>query len=172
MSGLKNIYLEQIAAFSELKRIKKRRIVTIAYMALVNIEQHRLRTTIKEAEDVDWFDLSRIPKLALDHNKILELAIFKLKRRFRFEPLGFELLPLKFSLKNLQDLYESLFGIKLDNRNFRKKLLKIGHLTELDEKQTNVSHRSAKLYKFDKNSYKKLSENGINIDILPKAYLH
>jgi len=172
MSGVKNIYLDQIAAFSEIKRVEKRRIVTIGFIALINIEKHRIKPFIKEAEDVHWFDIKKIPKLALDHEKILEVGIFKLKRRFRFEPLGFVLLPEKFSLRDLQNLYESLFEIEMDNRNFRKKILKFGHLQPLDEKEKNVSHRSAQLYKFDEVTYNKLRLDGINIDVFPASYFH
>ncbi|MCG8308049.1 MAG: NUDIX domain-containing protein [Cytophagales bacterium] len=172
MSGVKDIYLDQISTFSDVNRVKTKRIVTIAYMALVNIEKHRLKPFIKEAEDAEWYDLNRIPGLALDHNEILNTGLTKLKRRFRFEPLGFELLPEKFSLRDLQNLYESLFKIQLDNRNFRKKILKIGHLTQLNEKQTNVSHRSASLYSFNKEKYNQLRKNGVNIDLLPQGYIY
>lgn len=172
MSGVKNIYLDQIATFSEVNRVTKKRIVTIAFMALVNIEKHRIKPFIKEAEDANWYSIDELPKLALDHDKILETGLFKLKRRFRFEPLGFEMLPDKFSLRDLQNLYESLFEIKLDNRNFRKKILKPGHLIPLNEKQANVSHRKANLYKFDKNRYNHLRKNGINIDLLPQGYFY
>ena len=172
MSGVQNIYLDQVSAFSDVNRIKEQRIVTIAFFALVNIQKHRLKPSIKEAEDAAWFDIHQIPNLPLDHNRILQVSLFKLKRRFRFEPLGYELLPTKFSLRNLQDLYESLYDIKLDNRNFRKKILSIGHLRQLNEKQENVSHRRAMLYKFNPKKYEELKKKGINIDVLPMNLFH
>lgn len=167
MSGVQNIYLDQVSAFSNVNRIKEQRIVTIAFFALVNIQRHRLKPSIKEAEDAAWFDIHEVPVLPLDHNKILEVSLFKLKRRFRFEPLGYELLPIKFSLRNLQDLYESLYDIQLDNRNFRKKILSLGHLKQLNEKQENVSHRRAMLYQFNQKKYEELKKKGINVDVLP-----
>jgi 8-oxo-dGTP diphosphatase len=171
MSGVKDLYLDQVAAFSDVERVQGHRIITIAYMALIDIEKHHIKPTIEEAEDVEWFDIDRIPHLALDHNRILDVALFKLKRRFRFEPLGFELLPEKFSLRELQNLYESLYNITLDNRNFRKKILKLGHLVQLEEKQENVSHRKASLYRFDAQKYEILRKSGINMDLLPPGYL-
>lgn len=170
MSGVKNIYLDQVAAFSNVNRTPKQRIVTIAFFALVNVQKHELHPNIKEAEDAGWFDIHEIPGLPLDHNEILGVSLFKLKRRFRFEPLGFELLPEKFSLRDLQDLYESLYNIKLDNRNFRKKIIKHGHLVRLDEKQENVSHRRAILYKFNPQKYHALQDIGINLDVLPGSF--
>ena len=139
-------------------------------MALVDIRKYRTKSFIREAEDVAWFDADKVPVLALDHNRILDVALFKLKRRFRFEPLGYELLPDKFSLRELQTLYESLYDIKLDNRNFRKKILKLGHLVQLDEKQENVSHRKANLYRFDPEKYDRLRKSGISMDLLPAGY--
>ena len=170
MSGVKDIYLDQVATFSAVDRVPGRRIVTIAFMALVDIKKHRIKPFIGEAENADWFEVAEVPTLALDHNSILNVALFKLKRRFRFEPLGYELLPEKFSLRELQTLYESLYNIKLDNRNFRKKILKLGHLVQLDEKQQNVSHRKANLYRFDGDKYDKLRKSGISMDLLPAGY--
>ena len=168
MSGVKDIYLNQISTFSDVGRVKKRRIITIAYMALVNIEKHRLKPFIKE--DADWYDIDDLPKLALDYNKILEVGLKKLKRRFRFEPLGYDLLPEKFSIRDLQNLYESLFKIKLDIRNFRRKILKFGHLSQLKEIQKNVPHRSAALHSFNKTKYDKPLKNGVNINLLSQSY--
>ncbi|MGK7393763.1 MAG: NUDIX hydrolase [Candidatus Cyclobacteriaceae bacterium M3_2C_046] len=172
MSGVRDIYLDQVGAFSQVQRIKDQRIVTIGFLALVDINKHRLQPHISEAEAADWFDIEAIPNLPLDHKNILDISLFKLKRRFRFEPLGFELLPTKFSLRQLQDLYESLYDIKLDNRNFRKKILKPGHLIPLNEKQENVSHRRATLYRFDQEIYSQLKQKGVNMDVLPGNFVH
>jgi 8-oxo-dGTP diphosphatase len=170
MSGVRDIYLNQVATFSAVDRVPRHRIVTVAYMALVNVEKHRIAPSITEAEEARWFALADVPQLALDHNTILDTALFKLKRRFRFEPLGYELLPEKFSLRQLQNLYESLYDIQLDNRNFRKKILRLGHLIQLDEKQENVPHRKASLYRFDPEKYDKLRKMGVNMDLLPVGY--
>lgn len=170
MSGVSDIYLDQVSAFSDVNRTPGARIVTIAFFALINIEKRHLKPAVSEAEDAQWFNLNDIPKLPLDHNKILETSLFKLKRQFRFEPLGYELLPEKFSLRRLQDLYESLYGIQLDNRNFRKKILKPGHLIKLNETQENVSHRKALLYKFDEQKYRDLRQKGVSIDVLPAGF--
>ena len=172
MSGVADIYLDQVASFSAVHRVPGYRIVTIAFLALVDIKKHSIQPNVREAEAAAWFEVSKLPKMALDHMQILTVALSQLKRKFRFEPLGFELLPEKFSLRELQNLYESLYWIRFDNRNFRKRILKLGHLVSLDEKQQNVSHRRATLYRFDPVAYQKLRQDGINVDVLPAAYMH
>jgi 8-oxo-dGTP diphosphatase len=172
MSGVKDIYLDQVASFSAVDRVPGYRIVTIAFLALVDIKKHSLHPLVVEAEAAAWYDIDRLPGMALDHRQILRVALRQLRRKFRFEPLGYELLPRKFSLRELQNLYESLYGIRLDNRNFRKRILRLGHLVPLEEKQENVSHRRAILYRFDPVAYQQLRQNGINVDVLPAVYMH
>jgi len=106
-----------------------------------------------------------LPPLAFDHDQIVTMAINRLKGKVRYEPIGFELLPKKFTLSQLQTLYETVLGIPLDKRNFRKKILKMDLLIELDETQTDVAHRAAKLYQFDESKYHFLKNKGFNFEI-------
>lgn len=158
MANLTDVYLEQIAAFGEVNRFPHARTVTVGYYALVNPSQFELCSFKSEALEARWFNLSDKPSLPYDHNLIAEAALDKLKLKLRHEPIGFELLPDKFSLRQLQDLYEAIIGVDLDNRNFRKKILKMDVLRKLNEKQNGVKHRQAVLYQFDAEKYKKLPD--------------
>jgi 8-oxo-dGTP diphosphatase len=171
MSGVTNVYMDQVYVFGEPDRVKGR-IVTVAYYALVNPKKYLLKPNIPGALEARWFNLKNIPQVALDHKEIIETSFKKLKRRFRFEPIGYELLPEKFTLRELQNLYEQIYEIKLDNRNFRKKILSTRILLELDGHQEKVSHRPAKLYKFDAEIYETYKKQGINLDILPSWYVN
>lgn len=169
MSGVSNIYMDQVYVFGEPGRVKGR-IVTVAFYALVNPGKYRLHPVIPGALEAGWFSLKNLPEVALDHNEIIETSLKKLKRRFRFEPVGYELLPEQFTLRELQNLYEQIYEIKLDNRNFRKKILHTKMLIEMDSQQENVSHRPARLYKFDHDKYNAYKREGINMDIIPAWY--
>lgn len=157
MANLTDVYLEQVAAFGAVDRFPPNRTVTIGYYALVNPAQFDLCHFRSEVLETRWFRLSDKPSLPYDHDLIVEAALGKLKRKLRYEPVGFELLPDKFSLRQLQDLYEAILGVELDNRNFRKKILKMDVLRKLDEKQNGVKHRQATLYQFDPKKYQMLS---------------
>jgi 8-oxo-dGTP diphosphatase len=171
MSGVTNIYMDQVYVFGEPHRVKGR-IVTVAYYALVNPKKYLLKPIIPGALEAKWFDLKNIPQVALDHKEIIDTSFKKLKRRLKFEPIGYELLPEKFSLRELQNLYERIYEIKLDNRNFRKKILSTKILIESDGQQENVSHRPAKLYTFDNEKYNAYKKQGINMDIIPVWYMN
>jgi 8-oxo-dGTP diphosphatase len=171
MSGVTNIYMDQVYVFGEPDRVKGR-VVTVAYYALVNPKKYSLKPIIPGALEARWFNLKNIPQVALDHREIIETSFKKLKRRLRFEPIGYELLPEKFSLRELQNFYEQIYEIKLDNRNFRKKILKTKILLELDGHQEKVSHRPAKLYKFNSEMYDIYKKQGINMDITPAWYMN
>ena len=158
MANLTDVYLEQLAAFGEIDRFPHARVITVGYYALVNPSQFELCSFKSEAREARWFDLSEKPSLPYDHNQIVEVALNKLKRKLQYEPVGFELLPNKFSLRQLQDLYEAILGVDLDNRNFRKKILKMDVLRKLNEKQNGVKHRQAVLYQFDVGKYKELPD--------------
>jgi len=169
MSGVGDVYMDQVYVFGDPGRVKDR-IVTVAFYALVNPAIYKLKPNIPGALEARWFELDKIPDVALDHKEIIETSLRKLKRRFKFEPVGYELLPEKFTLRDLQNLYEKIYGIELDNRNFRKKILGARLLIETDGQQKNVSHRPAKLYKFDRERYNAYKRKGINMDILPAWY--
>ena len=163
-TGIKDVFLEQLFTFGTPDRDPRDRVVSVAYYALVNLIEHPVQAAT-DASHAEWFGISEIPALAFDHNAILTMAIARLKGKVRYAPIGFELLPQKFTLTELQKLYETILGVTLDKRNFRKKIIKMDLLLELDEKQTGVAHRAAKLYKFDEVKYKSLSEKGFNFEV-------
>ncbi|MNY29820.1 hypothetical protein D3C86_1638860 [compost metagenome] len=163
LTSLDNIYLEQLKAFTNPKRVLDRRIVTIGYYTLVNQEDYDVKASlaVKEAR---WCRINEIPNLIFDHNEILNFSLLQLQNRVRQAPIGFNLLPEKFTLLQLMQLYEEILGIELEKSNFRRKILHMKLLVALDEKQQDVSHRAAKLYKFDPDIYKKLTEKGFNFE--------
>lgn len=163
-TGMKDVYLEQFRAFGELGRDPRGRTVTIAYLALVNLSEHHVKAA-SDAKDADWFPVNELPELAFDHRKIIDMALKKLKENVRLKPVGFELLPDKFTLSQLQKLYETILEKKLDKRNFRRKILKMDLLIELNERQTGTPHRPARLYQFDKEKYEKLLEGDFYFDV-------
>ena len=158
-TSLKNIFLEQLYTFSAPDRDPRDRVVSAAYYALVRLLDHRLQAAT-DAKDARWFDVRKLPTLAFDHAKILEMAKERLQGKVRYQPIGFELLPKKFTLRQLQQLYEIVLERALDKRNFRKKILSMEILKELDEFETGVAHRAARLYRFDKTNYQKLTRLG------------
>lgn len=163
LTGLENIYLEQLKAFTNPQRVLERRVVTIGYYTLVNREDYNIKASLRVFE-AKWFKINEIPDLIFDHNEILDFSLLQLRNRVRQAPIGFNLLPEKFTLLQLMHLYEEILGIELDKSNFRRKILHMKLLTTLDEKQKDVSHRAAKLYKFDAEMYKKLTEKGFNFE--------
>lgn len=163
-TGMTDIFLEQLYTFGAVNRDPRDRVVTVAYYALVNLSQHPVKAAT-DAREAVWFAIAGLPRLAFDHGEIVAAAIARLKGKVRYEPIGFELLPQKFTLSHLQTLYETILGQKLDKRNFRKKILKMDLLIELDEIQTGVAHRAARLYQFDEQKYKTLKQKGFNFEI-------
>ena len=163
-TGVENIFMEQLSVFGDVNRYPERRVFTISYYALVSPDKYTLNPGIDTSE-VKWFQLADINNLPFDHNQIIDDALKKLREKVRYHPVGFELLPKKFSLPKLQSLYESILGVKLDKRNFRKKILKMNLLIKLDEKERDNLRRAAYLYKFDKKSYKKLIDNGFSFQL-------
>ncbi|WP_149915692.1 NUDIX hydrolase [Sphingobacterium cavernae] len=157
-TGLKNIYLEQLAAMAGLKRHPEGRILTVAYMALVRYDdvKNKVKPVTNYMRQAKWFDVNDVPELAFDHNEILSLGLKKLKRNLNYSTAPFELLPEKFTLTQLQQIYEAILGETLDKRNFRKRMSNLGYLKELEEFQTGVSYRAARLYKLDKRKFLKL----------------
>jgi hypothetical protein len=163
LTSLDNIYLEQLKAFTNPDRVPDRRVVTIAYYTLVNREDYNIKTgiTLREAK---WYKIKDIPNLIFDHDEILNFSLSHLRNRVRQAPLGFNLLPEKFTLLQLMHLYEEILGIEMEKSNFRRKILHMKLLVALDEKQQDVSHRAAKLYKFDPEIYEKLTQKGFNFE--------
>lgn len=163
-TGIEKVFLEQLYTFGELKRDPRERVVTVAYYALVNLNEHRIQATT-DARKAAWFSVSDLPRLAFDHNRIVDLALRRLKGKVRYEPIGFELLPRKFTLGQLQTLYEIVLERRLDRRNLRKKILGMGLLTDTGDVQEDVAHRAARLYQFDERKYRQLRKRGFNFEV-------
>lgn len=160
-TGLDNVYLKQVQAFGGLKRVPHYRVITVAYYALINPEYHDLHQS-PLAKNVKWFDVNHLPNVIFDVKEIINEAIKKLRQEVQYQPVGFHLLPEKFTMSQLQSLYEVILNKKLDTRNFRKKIQHMDLLVDTNEKQTNVAHRAAKLYAFDPETYTKLVEEGLS----------
>ena len=159
LTGVKELYLEQLQAFGDVNRYPTKRVITIAYYALTRPENYELHAGFT-ASDAKWFSINDISNLPYDHDQILKFAFQRLKQKVKFEPIGFNLLPEKFTLLQLQDLYEAILETSLDKPNFRRKIMKMGLLISCNEKQMGVSHRAANLYRFDKEVYDKLKKEG------------
>lgn len=164
LTGVSNIYLEQLRAFGDVSRYPEKRVITIAYYALVNTDHYALSAGFT-ASDVQWFNVHEVPKLPYDHNRILDFGLRQLKHKVRHEPIGFNLLPRKFTLHQIQQLYEAILEMQLDKPNFRRKLLNMNLLVPCNEKQKDVSHRAASLYRFDKKIYDQLTEKGLSFEL-------
>jgi 8-oxo-dGTP diphosphatase len=117
-----------------------------------------------DAAKAEWFALDEVPSLAFDHDLILRMALNELRKQIHFEPIGFELLPEKFTMTQLQHLYEAILGVKFDRRNFYNKMLKLGILTQLDETVPMPNKKVAYLYKFNPESYNEMKEKGFRLE--------
>ena len=158
-AGVTDVYLEQLYTFGDLDRDPRERIVTVAYYALAKLGDHRIRAAT-DAMGVGWFALDDLPKLAFDHAAIVARAHERLRGKVRYAPIGFELLPPRFSLTQLQRLYEIVLGKPMDKRNFRKKILAMDLLVPTEEVEQGVRHRAARLYRFDRRKYDRLTRQG------------
>jgi 8-oxo-dGTP diphosphatase len=163
-TGVSHVFLEQLYTFGSVKRDPRERVVTVSYYALVKLSDQRIRAST-DARNAAWFAVDDLPKLAFDHVGIFDMALSRLKNKVRDQPLGFELLPEKFTLTQLQKLYETILERELDKRNFRKKILAMDLLIELDEIEQDVAHRAARLYSFDKKKYEKLAQKGFDFEL-------
>ncbi|MEJ1241791.1 NUDIX domain-containing protein [Chryseolinea sp. T2] len=164
LTGVTNIFLEQIKAFGDVSRYPTKRVITIVYYALVKPENYTLHAGFTAA-DAQWFPVDEVPTLPYDHDQIVAEGITFLKEKARREPIGFNLIPKKFTLLQLQALYEAILGQRLDKPNFRRKILKMNFLEVCKEKQTDVSHRAASLYRFDKRKYERLKDKGFIFEL-------
>jgi len=163
-TGLEKLFLEQLYTFSGLDRDPRERVISVAYYALVNLADHRVQAAT-DARKAAWFSVDDIPSLAFDHSEILDAALARLRGKLGYQPIGFELLPQKFTLSQLQHLYEVVLERELDKRNFRKKVLATGLLVETREVQQDVAHRAARLYRFDERKYRQLAKDGFHFEI-------
>jgi 8-oxo-dGTP diphosphatase len=164
-TGVERVFLEQLYTFGDdVDRDPRERVVSVAYYALVKLSDQRV-VAATDARDAGWFSVGDTPSLAFDHDAILEMALERLKAKIRYQPIGFELLPTKFTLTQLQRLYETLLETPLDKRNFRKRILSMGLLEELEEIEQDVAHRAARLFRFDKQAYRNLQKAGFNFEL-------
>ncbi len=150
LTGIENIYLEQLNTYSEIEREPTARIISVSYYALLNIEKN---IQINEKYNAKWFDLKHSPKLIFDHNDMVKDAVLRLRRRASTRPIGFELLPEKFTMKVLQNLYEAIFDAEYDKRNFISKINALNILVKTDEKDMSSSRKGSFLYRFDEKKY-------------------
>jgi 8-oxo-dGTP diphosphatase len=150
-TGMDDVYLEQVRAFSDIKRHPAARVITTAYCTLINVQHHQLKITDNELQ---WHKLKNLKEMAFDHKQILDACYAWLQKRIQEHPLGFSLLPKKFSLRELQNLYEAILNVELDRRNFRKKFFAMDFLIDTNEYEADVPHRPGKLYKFNYDKYR------------------
>ena len=160
-TGLNNVYLEQVHTFGSISRHPAGRVVTVTYCSLINIQHHKLKILDNE---LHWHDVKNVTDLAFDHQQIFETCYGWLQKRIQEHPLGFNLLPKKFSLRDLQNLYEAILDTKMDRRNFRKKFFTMDFLIDLNEIEKDVPHRPGKLYKFNFEKYSKKKKKWVGID--------
>jgi len=178
LTGLKNIYLQQFEFFGRPDRISNKmdiawlntttghqiqRVVTAAYYSLINITDTKSEFAIKNK--ATWIDVKQVPALAFDHGCIISRGLDHLQHALRNEPIGFELLPDKFTIREVQTLYEVILDCSLDNRNFRKKILKSKYIVQLEEKQSGVAHKPAYYYRFDREIYEKHKKESLGFNI-------
>ena len=160
-TGLSDVYLEQVHTFGSVNRHPAGRVVTVTYCSLINVQHHKLNILDNE---LHWHDIINVTDLAFDHQQIFDTCYKRLQKRIQEHPLGFNLLPKKFSLRDLQNLYEAILDTKMDRRNFRKKFFSMDFLIDIDEMEQDVPHRPGKLYKFNYEKYEKKKKKWVGID--------
>ncbi|WP_318310141.1 NUDIX hydrolase [Flagellimonas crocea] len=163
ITGLKDVYFDQLRTYGKANRDSGYRCISIAQYALIRIDEHDKE--LVESHGAYWYRLDELPELCLDHGEMVGAALEELKRKARFQPIGFELLPEKFTLPQLLSLYESIYRQELDSRNFRKKILSLNVLTKLNEKDKTTSKKGAYLYRFNHENYNRLLKSGYNFEI-------
>ena len=163
-TGLNNVFIEQLYTFTQPNRDPRGRVITIVYYALIKQADYVI-TAGDDAKQAKWFSLNDIPQLAFDHEEILQTAMIRIKGKIRYQPIGFELLDEKFTIPELQHLYEAILNVKLDRRNFYRKIMATKLLIPLNEKKANVSHRAPQYFCFNKTKYEELSKHGFNFEI-------
>lgn len=154
-------YIDQFGCFSDVQRDPRERVITIAFFALVH------KSEVQGGDDASraqWYRIGEVPPLAFDHDRILRVALCKLKEKIHFEPVGFELLPEVFTMPQLQDLYESILEVKFDRRNFANKMLKLGILEVAAERPRGAGPRIPVQYRFNKSNYDKMKAKGFRLE--------
>lgn len=179
LSGLSNIYLKQFHSFGDVNRLKgeardlvwlkaidhpEERVITMAYFSLLDLSDNANNQYILQS-NARWVPVYQLPHLAFDHGEIVMKALENLRIEIKQKPLAFELLPLKFTLTQLQKLYEVVLGTTYDKRNFRKKIGQISYVVPINEKQTNVAHKPARLYMFSRDIYEKTHKDSFDFTV-------
>lgn len=159
-TGMDDVYLEQVKSFGNIYRHPSGRVITVAYYSLIDVKNHKLQLDLNE---LHWHPVQEIKKLAFDHKLILDTCLHRLRQQVMEHPVIFNLLPEKFSLRELQELYEAILGVELDRRNFRKKISIKDWLADIDEMERNVPHRPGKLYMLKKQYRNKSLKSGIGL---------
>lgn len=159
LTGMNNVYMEQLHCFSDVNRDPAGRVISIAYFALINIGDYS--DDLQSEHEAKWFPLNKLPMLIFDHREMVMMAKERLQHKVSNHPIGFELLPFKFTLPQLQSLYEAIYESPLDKRNFTRKILSLGILNKLVEKEKESSRKGAFYYVFDKDKYRKLHQEGV-----------
>lgn len=158
-------YLEQLYTFGDdISRDPRNRVISVAYFALVDPSKLKLIANT-DADHVSWVEIDKVPNLAFDHNEIIQMGLQRLKSKLTYQPIGFDLLPNKFLFSQLENLYTTIIGKEIDRRNFRKKMMSFGFITETEEYATKKTGRPAKLYAFNTAEYKRLEKEGIHFEI-------
>ncbi len=160
-TGIESAYIEQFHTYSTPDRDPRERVITIAYMAFVKLQEVKGGD---DAADAKWFPVNKTPNLAFDHDMILRDALARLRERIHFHPIGYDLLPDKFTMKQLQTLYEAVLGVHFDRRNFAKKMFHLEILIQLDETVWPTPKREANLYKFNLEKYNELKRRGFRLE--------
>ena len=163
LTGLDNVYMEQLFAFGDIGRDAGGRIISVAYFSLLRINEHDSELVKKHG--AHWVSIKDLPELIFDHRELVDKALRKLIIRARTQPIGFELLPEKFTIPQLQRLYEAIYQVPFDKRNFRRKLLAMHLLEKLNEKEKETSKKGAFYYRFNRAKYEELIEKGFNFDL-------
>jgi 8-oxo-dGTP diphosphatase len=158
LTGLSDLYMEQLYTYGDVGRDPGDRVISTAYFSLIGI--HDIDNEIKEMYGAHWRSLSNLPDLIFDHRKMVERALKELVEKVKVHPVGFELLPEKFTLVQLQNLYEAIYQKSIDKRNFRKKILSMNFLEKQDEKEKKTSKKGAWYYRFNEEKYKEFTKNG------------
>ncbi|GAO43195.1 NUDIX hydrolase [Flavihumibacter petaseus] len=148
--GIADLYLEQLYSFDQPNRDPRGRVLSVAYFALVNPDHYDI-TAGEMANDVKWFSMEELPRLGFDHTTIVQMAAERLRAKILYHPVGFELLHHEFTLPELHRLYETILGIPIDRRNFRRKILDSGYIVMTGEKKTGAQHRHPDIYQFNSN---------------------
>jgi 8-oxo-dGTP diphosphatase len=161
--GLERIYLKQSYSYGETQRDPGARVISTAYCALITIRD--INKDLAQKSEAHWRTLTDLPVMIFDHSLMIIRALSDLQDQIKIKPVGFELLPEKFTLVQLQDLYEAIYQKLIDKRNFRKKILSMGILEKLDEKERETSKKGAYYYKFNKERYEKLERNGFYFNL-------